>query len=118
MHGLDLGLYSHPTEFWGDGVRTHVNSKGKILSTRKFSSEEDRTHGAASSKTAIPTHYQRAIPAPILKFERESTSVCVLRHTGVRRRKVSDYLALDSRMPSASKMGRNSSVGSVLGSLS
>ena len=29
-HRLDLGLYSHPEEFLGNGVRTHVNSKGKI----------------------------------------------------------------------------------------
>ena len=28
-----LGLYSHPKEFLGNGVRTHVNSKGKIPST-------------------------------------------------------------------------------------
>ena len=29
MHRVDLGLYSHPKEVWGNGVRTHVNSKGK-----------------------------------------------------------------------------------------
>ena len=40
MHGLDLGLYSHPKEFWGNGVRTDVNSKGRIPSTG--SSEENR----------------------------------------------------------------------------
>ena len=28
-----------------------------------FSSQEDRTHDAASSKTASPTHYQRTISA-------------------------------------------------------
>ena len=28
--------------------------------------EEDRTHDAASSRRAIPTHYQRAIAAPKL----------------------------------------------------
>ena len=33
VHRLDLGLYSHLKEFWGTGVRTHVNSKGKIPST-------------------------------------------------------------------------------------
>ena len=34
----------------------------------KFSSEEDQTHNprAASSKTASPTHYQLAVPAPML----------------------------------------------------
>ena len=39
VHRLDLGLYSHQKGFggWGDGVRTHVNSKGKISSTGKNS---------------------------------------------------------------------------------
>ena len=63
VHRLDLGLYSHPKEFWGNGVRTHVNSKGKKSHRpEKFSLEEYRTHDAASSRTASPTHYQRAIP--------------------------------------------------------
>ena len=31
----DLSLYSHPKEFGGNGVRTHFNSKRKILSTGK-----------------------------------------------------------------------------------
>ena len=31
VHRLDLGLYCQPKEFWGNGVRIHVNSKGKIL---------------------------------------------------------------------------------------
>ena len=35
MHRLDLGLYSHPKEFWGNGVRNHINSKRKIPSTGK-----------------------------------------------------------------------------------
>ena len=29
MHRLDLGLHSHPKEFWGNGVKNQVNSKGK-----------------------------------------------------------------------------------------
>ena len=33
MHRLDLGLYSHPKEFWGNGVRNIVNSRRKIPST-------------------------------------------------------------------------------------
>ena len=28
VHKLDLGLYSHPKECWGNGVRTHINSNG------------------------------------------------------------------------------------------
>ena len=27
VNRLDIGLYSHPKEFLGTGVRTHVNSK-------------------------------------------------------------------------------------------
>ena len=30
VHRLELGLISHLKEFLGNGVRTHVNSKGKI----------------------------------------------------------------------------------------
>ena len=55
-NGLDLGLCFHPKEFWGNGVRTHVNSKGKIPSTG--GSEEVRTRDAASRRTASPTHYR------------------------------------------------------------
>ena len=36
VHRLDLGVHSHPKEFLGNGVRTHVNSKGKFLSTGKI----------------------------------------------------------------------------------
>ena len=65
VHRLDLGLNSHPKEFLGNRVRTQVNSKGKSPLQEKFSSEEDRTHHAASSRTASPTHYQRAIHPPL-----------------------------------------------------
>ena len=34
----------------------------------KISPDEDRTHDAASSRTASPTHYQRTIPAPLDVF--------------------------------------------------
>ena len=46
VHRPDLGLYSHPKEFWGNGVRTHVDSKGKIPSMG--GSEEGQTCDAAS----------------------------------------------------------------------
>ena len=63
VHRVDLALYSHPKDFGRNGVRTHANSMGKILSTgKKFSSEEDRTYDAASSRTASPTHYQLSVP--------------------------------------------------------
>ena len=29
VHRLEIGLYSHPKEFWRNGVRTHVNFQGK-----------------------------------------------------------------------------------------
>ena len=48
VHRLGLDFYSHLKEFLGNRVRTHVNYKRKIPSTGKFSSEEDRTHDAAS----------------------------------------------------------------------
>ena len=53
VYRLDLGLYSHPKEFLGKGVWTHVNSKGKIPSTRKFSQRriESATLWTASPNT-------------------------------------------------------------------
>ena len=68
VHRLDLGLYSHPKELWGNGARTHVNSKGNTPLPEKFSSEEDQTHDAASSKTGSPTHYQRHFRLPYLSY--------------------------------------------------
>ena len=55
VHRLDFSLYSHPKKFGGggDGVRTHINSKGKIPSTG--GSEEGRTRDAVLHRTASPT---------------------------------------------------------------
>ena len=61
-HRLDLGLYSHPKELWGNGVRTQVNSKVKITSTGN--SEEDLTHDAVSRRKASPTHYRLSYSGP------------------------------------------------------
>ena len=36
VHRLDLGFYSHPKEFVENGVRTHVNSKGKVPSKERL----------------------------------------------------------------------------------
>ena len=47
-------LSSERDFFLGNGVRTQIDSKGKILSTG--SSDEDRTYDAASRRTASPTH--------------------------------------------------------------
>ena len=62
-HRLDLGLYSHPAEFMGNGVRNHVNSKGKIPSTRR--SEKGRTCDAALRRTANPIHYRLSYSSPV-----------------------------------------------------
>ena len=62
VHRLDLSLCSHPKEFLGNGVRTHVNSKRKIPSTR--GSEEDGTHNTASHRTASSTHYSLSCSHP------------------------------------------------------
>ena len=55
VHRLDISLYSHLKEIFWNGVRTNVNSKGKIPSTGDW--EEDRTCDAAPHRTASPTHY-------------------------------------------------------------
>ena len=36
VHRLDFSLDSHRKGFWWNGVRTHINSKGKIPCTRKI----------------------------------------------------------------------------------
>ena len=62
VHGLDLASHSHPNESLGNGVRIHVNSKGKITSTK--CSEEDWTYETASGRTGSPTHYQPSYSGP------------------------------------------------------
>ena len=63
---LDLGLYSHPKEFFG-GMESEPMLTPREISPlpEKVSSEEGPTHDAASSRTASPTHYPRAILAPV-----------------------------------------------------
>ena len=59
---LDLGLYSHPKEIWGNGARNHVNSKEKIPSTG--GSEEIWTCDAASHRSESPTRYELSYYGP------------------------------------------------------
>ena len=61
---LDLSLCSRSKEFWGNGVKTHVNSKGKIPSIG--GSEEGQTHDAALCKTVSPTCYLLSYYSPDL----------------------------------------------------
>ena len=63
VHRLDLGLYSHPKEFRANGVRTHVDSKGKTL---YWKLGEDQTPAAASCRTVSPTHYGLSYSSPLL----------------------------------------------------
>ena len=61
VHRPDLSLHFDLKEMWGNGVRTHGNSKGKIPSTG--GSEEDHTCNAAF-RTASPTHYRLSYSGP------------------------------------------------------
>ena len=110
VHRLDLGLYSHPKEFLGNGVRTYATSKGKnspqIEPTTLHQAGQPAQHTTnqqdsqpntlptsysgphqagqpaqhttnqlfrpPSSRTASPTHYQPAIPAPEWLMNRDS----------------------------------------------
>ena len=65
VHRLDLGLHSHPKEFWGNGVWTHVNSKGKIPSTGKCPQRSIEPATLWQWAQALPTELFR----PRLWFE-------------------------------------------------
>ena len=62
VHRLDLRLYSHPKEFLGNGVRTHVFFPGKIRSTG--GSAKGGTRASASRTTGSPTHYRLSYSGP------------------------------------------------------
>ena len=66
MHRLDLGLYSQV--FLEMESEPMLTPREKSPLPENFSPEEDQTHDAASSRTASPTHYQRAIPAPFIQI--------------------------------------------------
>ena len=50
VHRLDLGLYSHPKEFCGNGVRTHVNSNGKSPLEQKNKKTKTKTNKNKQTK--------------------------------------------------------------------
>ena len=64
VNRLDLSLYYIPRVLGGMESETVLTPREKSPLLEKFSSEEDQTHNAASSRAACPTHYQQAIPAP------------------------------------------------------
>ena len=60
MQRLDLGLYSHPKEFGGNGVRTHVNSKGKKILPQGGSNPGRRIKQDSEPNT-LPTSYSGSL---------------------------------------------------------
>ena len=64
VHRLNLDSDSHPKEYLGNGVRTKVNSDGKIPSTG--GPEEGQTRDAASRRTASPTRCRLGYSGPLL----------------------------------------------------
>ena len=62
VHRLDLMLHSHPKEFWWNGVRTHVNSKGNNPLPEAQRRDEPTTLHHAGQRAQHTT--DRTIPAP------------------------------------------------------
>ena len=60
VHRLDLGLYSHPKEFFREWSQNSRNSEGNIPLTG--GSQEGRTHDAASRIAANHTHFPLSYP--------------------------------------------------------
>ena len=61
MHRLDLGLYSHPKEFWGGMEFEPMLTPREKSPLPKMSPEEDRTRDAVDSE---PKHYQLSYSGP------------------------------------------------------
>ena len=72
VHRLDFGLYSHPKELLGYGVRTHVNSKGKKspLPEARWRVETATLHHAGQRVQRTPTE--------LFRPQDSSESCCVL----------------------------------------
>ena len=70
MHRLDLGLYSHPKEFWGGMEFEPMLTPREKSPLPKMSPEEDRTRDAVDSE---PKHYQRSYsgPSESVKMQRD-----------------------------------------------
>ena len=63
MHGQTRPQFILSSErVLGNGVKSHVNSMGKIPSAG--GSDEDRTRIAASHRTVSPTQYRRCYSGP------------------------------------------------------
>ena len=65
-------ILSSERVFWGMESEPILTPREKSPLLEKLSPEEDQTHDTASSRTASPTHEQRAIPA------RDEGTICLL----------------------------------------
>ena len=65
VHKLDLGLYSHLIEFLGNGVGTHVNSKGKIPSTGKILPRGGLNPCGCITQDSVPNTYPTELFRPL-----------------------------------------------------
>ena len=65
---LDLGFYPYWKEFWGNAVRTHVNSKGRIPSTGKILLRRRSNPWLYIKEDQHTTNWD--IPAPAWVFEK------------------------------------------------
>ena len=85
---LDFGLYSHPKEFLRNGVRTHVNSKGKIPSTgkilprgvsnpRPYIAQDNEPNTLPRSNSGPSTNKQTSSPSSFLPPTTPSSSIPV-----------------------------------------
>ena len=61
MHRLDLGLYSHPKEFFGGMEFEPMLTPREKSPLPKMSPEEDRTRDTVDSE---PKHYQLSYSGP------------------------------------------------------
>ena len=70
VHRLNLGSYSHPKEFWGNEITTHVNFKGKIPSAGKIlpsgGSNPRRCIKQDSEPNTLPTDYSGPVGIDLL----------------------------------------------------
>ena len=66
MHRLDLGLYSHPKEFWGEWSLNPCLLQVKNPLYRKMSPEDDRTRDSVDTE---PKHYQLSYSGPVQLYD-------------------------------------------------
>ena len=66
VHRLDLVFTLIRKSSCGMDSEPMLTPREKSPLPENFSSEEDGTHDAASSRTVSPTHCQRAIPVPVI----------------------------------------------------